>query len=354
MPAPNEGIHNDVERVKKLTLLTRYLNEIEFADPGWLFLLILLPILAGWRVSRGKGLSASLLVSSLKGFQNTPSWKRALRGLLPVLRLFAITCLILAMARPQSHRDEKRAEGDGIDIVLCLDVSGSMLAQDFLPSRLEAAKEVAAEFVMNRPTDRFGIVVFAGESFTQCPVTSDHDVVREQIYGVKGGFMADGTSIGSGLASSLDRLRNSASKSRVVILLTDGENNGGLIDPVTARKMAVSLGIKVYTIGIGSEGFAPTPVQSPTGGIIMQQEKVNIDEDLLRGIANETGAKYFRVRDQEGLRVVYNEIDQMEKTRIDIVSSRLSTERFQPFAIAAMIFILLEMIAAFTFFRKFP
>lgn len=229
-----------------------------------------------------------------------------------------------------------------------------MLAQDFLPSRLEAAKEVAASFVLNRPTDRFGLVVFAGESFTQCPVTSDHDVVREQIYGVKGGFMADGTAIGSGLASSLDRLRESPAKSRVVILLTDGENNGGLIDPVTAKKMAVALGIKVYTIGIGTEGFAPTPVQAPGGGVVMQQEKVNIDEKLLGEIAKETGARYFRARDIEGLRVIYGEIDRMEKVKVDILSSRKTTERFQPFAIAAMIFIFLDLLTRFTLFRKFP
>ncbi len=335
-------------------MLNRYLQDIEFAYPELLFLLLLVPILGGWYISRVNRQAASLRVSSLQRFHNTVSWKRTFRHFGLVFRLLAIACLILALARPQTYNDIKKAEGEGVDIVLCIDVSGSMLAQDFKPNRLEAAKEVAAEFVSNRPTDRFGLVIFAGESFTQCPVTSDHEVVRAQIFGVRGGFMVDGTAIGSGLATSLDRLRSSQSKSKVVILLTDGENNGGLIDPKTAKEMAKTLGIKVYTIGIGSEGMAPTPVQTPGGGIIMQQEKVNIDEKLLNEIARETGAKYFRAKGNESLKGVYQEIDQLEKTKIDITSNRRYTEKYFPFAFAAILFIFLEQLLKYTVFRKFP
>ena len=197
------------------------------------------------------------------------------------------------------------------------------------------------------------LVVFAGESFTQCPITSDHKMLIAQIYGIRGGFMADGTAIGSGLATSVDRLRSSTSKSRVVVLLTDGENNGGLIDPKTAKEIAKSLGIKVYTIGVGTEGFAPTPVQTP-GGIVMQQEKVNIDEKLLTEIAKETGGKYFRARDNESLKNIYTEIDALEKTKIEINTTRKYTEKFYPLAFLALLFLLLEVFFRYTVFRKFP
>jgi Ca-activated chloride channel family protein len=335
-------------------VLSGYLNNIEFAHPQLLFLLLMLPVLGGWYISRVNRQAASLKVSSLRSFHNTASWKRTFRHAGIVFRLLALGCLIIALARPRSYYDEQKAEGEGIDIVLCIDVSGSMLAQDFQPNRLEAAKEVAADFVQNRPTDRFGVVIFAGESFTQCPLTTDHEMVRSQIYGIRGGFMVDGTAIGSGLATSVDRLSSSRAKSRAVVLLTDGENNGGLIDPQTAREIAKSMGIKVYTIGMGSEGFAPTPVQTPGGGIIMQQERVNIDEKLLEQIARETGGRYFRARGNESLKEVYGEIDKLEKTKIDIIRNRKYTDRFFPFAFAALAFIFIELLLKFTIFRKFP
>jgi Ca-activated chloride channel family protein len=310
--------------------------------------------MGGWYVSRMLRQQASMQVSSLKSFHNTASWKRTLRHVVLLLRLLAISCLILALARPQTSYEEKKTEGEGIDIVLCIDVSGSMLAQDFTPNRLEAAKQVAADFVGRRPTDRIGLVIFAGESFTQCPITTDHRMLTSQIYSVQGGFMVDGTAIGSGLATSVDRLRNAVTKTKVVVLLTDGENNGGLIDPRTAKEIAKTMGVRVYTIGVGTEGFAPTPVQTPGGGIVMQQEKVNIDEKLLTEIAGETGGKYFRARDNKGLQSIYGEIDQLEKTRIDINISRRYNEKFHPFAIAALIFILLEVWLRYTVFRKYP
>ena len=339
---------------KRRTLINNYLRHIEFAYPQVLFALLLVPVLAGWYISRMQRQTAAMQVSSLSRFHNTASWKRSLRHIVPILRLTAITALILAIARPQTHRDERHAEGEGVDIILCIDVSGSMLAQDFKPNRMEAARDVATDFVGNRPTDRFGLVIFAGESFTLCPLTSDHDMVRTQIQNMRGGFMVDGTAIGSGLATSVDRLKNSKAKSRIVILLTDGENNGGLIDPKTAKEIARALNVKVYTIGIGTEGFAPTPVATPGGGIIMQQEKVNIDEKLLGEIARETGAKYYRARGNDALVEIYKDIDKLEKTKVDISSTRNYTEKFYPLAWIALICLFLEALLRYTVFRKFP
>lgn len=268
--------------------------------------------------------------------------------------MLALAAIITALARPQSHNDERNVEGDGIDIVLCIDVSGSMLAQDFHPNRLEAAKKVAEDFVRNRPADRIGLVIFAGESFTQCPITSDHAVLESQIQQIDGSFLVDGTAIGSGLTTSVDRLRTSETKTKVIILLTDGENNGGLIDPKTAKEIAKSYNIKVYTIGIGSEGYASTPVEGPGGRVVMQQEKVNIDEGLLKEIASETGGRYFRAKDNQTLAGIYSDIDQLEKTKLTITVTRRYTERFQPLVFLAIGFILIELLLRFTVFRQFP
>jgi Ca-activated chloride channel family protein len=335
-------------------MIRDYFSHIEFAYPQLLFLLLLIPLLVGWYISRNNSRLASLTVSSLKSFHNTSSWKRSLRHAGILLRVLALSSLIIAMARPRSVHELKRTEGEGIDVVLCIDVSGSMLAQDLSPNRLEAAKQVAAEFVKFRPTDRIGLVIFAGESFTQCPITSDHDMLVAQIYGIRSGFMLDGTAIGSGLATSADRLRSGTASSRVVVLLTDGENNGGLIDPRTAKEIARTLGIRVYTIGVGTEGYAPTPVQTPGGEVIMQQEKVNIDEKLLREIALETGGRYFRARDNASLQQIYSEIDKLEKTKVEIQTSTRYAEKFHPLVMAALLFIFLELLLRFTVFRKFP
>lgn len=271
-----------------------------------------------------------------------------------ILRLLAIACIIMALARPQTRFSEELVSGEGVDIVLCIDVSGSMLAQDFTPNRLEAAKEVAANFVDSRKTDRIGVVIFSGESFTLCPLTTDKAVLKAQIYNIQSGLLEDGTAIGSGLATGADRLRNSTSKSKVVILLTDGENNGGQIPPVTAKEIAKKLGIRVYTIGVGTEGFAPIPVQANDGTIVMQREKVNIDEKLLTQIADETGGKYFRAKDNEGLGKIYAEIDQLEKSRIEVTSLQRATERFLPLVLAAIGFIFLEWLLRLTLLKKFP
>jgi Ca-activated chloride channel homolog len=229
-----------------------------------------------------------------------------------------------------------------------------MMAQDFTPNRMEAAKEVAANFAANRPTDRIGLVIFSGESFTLCPLTTDQQVLSAQIYNIQSGLLEDGTAIGSGLATSVDRLRSSKSKSKVVILLTDGENNGGQIPPLTAKELAKATGVRVYTIGVGTEGFAQTPMQTQTGTVVMQREKVNIDEKLLTQIANETGGKYFRAKDNESLKNIYSEIDKLEKSKIEVTALKRYAEKFFPFAIAAVALLLLEMLLRFTLFKKFP
>jgi Ca-activated chloride channel family protein len=330
-----------------------WFQHITFAYPGFFGLFAIIPLLVFWywrKTEKGQG---SVIVSTIRNFDRVWSWKNLFRHLLFVLRLLAILSIILALARPQIRNDEQIVNGEGIDIMLCLDISGSMLAQDFTPSRMEAAKNVASEFIDNRPADRIGLVIFSGESFTMCPLTSDRAVLKSQLFNVQSGLLEDGTAIGSGLATSVDRLRSSQSKSKVIILLTDGENNGGLIDPNTAKEIAKSVGVRVYTIGMGTEGYASVPVQTATG-IIMQKEKVSIDEKLLTQIANETGGKYYRAIDNESLHNIYGDIDKLEKSKVEITSLKRYSEQFFPFALAAAALLLLEMILRFTIFRKFP
>ena len=281
------------------------------------------------------------------------SWKTSFRHLPFVFRLLAIIFIIAAIARPQTMYEEQNAEGEGVDIVLCIDVSGSMTAQDLTPNRLEAAKNVAIDFVNKRLTDRIAIVIFSGESFTQCPLTTDHAVLISAIENIRNGLLEDGTAIGSGLGTSVDRLRTSKSKSKVVILLTDGENNGGLIDPQTAKEIAKAFQVKVYTIGVGTDGYAPQPVNTPMG-VVMQQGKVSIDEKLLKQIAGETGGKYFRAKDNAGLTGIYDEINSLEKSKVEISTRTRYTEKFFPFVVAALALLFLEMLLKFTVFRKFP
>lgn len=336
-------------------MIIDYFNSIDFAWPWVLWLLLGLPALAWWYWKSGSRNKGGLLVSSTAIYRRTNrSFKLRFRHLPFILRLLSLACIIVALARPQSHFDQEQVQGEGVDIVLTLDVSGSMLAQDFSPNRLEAAKAVAIDFVDSRKTDRVAVVIFSGESFTLVPLTTDKNVLKSQINSIQSGLLEDGTAIGSGLATAADRLRLSKSASKVVILLTDGENNGGQIPPVTAKEIAKNLGIKVYTIGVGSEGYAPIPVQDGSGRVVMQREKVNIDEKLLTEIAEETGGKYFRVSDNEGLTRVYNEIDQLEKSTIEVTSLRQFTERYKPLVIAAFLLLLLEWVLRFTVFRKIP
>ena len=329
-------------------------KNIEFAHPQFFALLLILPIMILWYVTGNNKQQGTLIVSSTGPFGRADSWKTFFRHTPFVLRVFGLIALIIALARPQTRNDEQIVTGQGIDIILCMDVSGSMLAQDFLPNRLEAMKQVAVEFVEKRPTDRIGLVVFAGESFTVCPITTDRNMLKSHILGAQSSFLADGTAIGDGLSTSVERLRGSKAKSRVIILLTDGENQGGLIDPLTAKEIAKSDGVKVYTVGMGTEGYASAPMQNETGQVTIQRQKVNIDEPLLRQIAGETGGLYFRARDNTSLQNIYTEIDKLEKTKVDISVLKRYTEQFLPFAIAAAIFILLELVLRYTIFRKFP
>ena len=296
---------------------------------------------------------ASFKVPSGKRFKGLSSWKPLFRHALFFLRLLAMVAIIIALARPQTQHTEQEVDGKGIDIILCIDISGSMTAQDFKPNRMEAAKQVAANFVDQRPTDRIGIVIFSGESFTQCPLTTDKAVLHNAIDNIQSGLLVDGTSIGDGLATGVDRLRNSQSKSKVIILLTDGENNGGLIGPANAKEIAKTFGVKVYTIGVGTEGYAPLPIQTELG-VVNQEMKVTIDEKLLKEIATETGGKYYRAKDNNALERVYKEIDGLEKSKVSITSYTRYTEKFFPFVILALFFLLTETILRYTVFKKFP
>ncbi|HVY74428.1 MAG TPA: VWA domain-containing protein [Puia sp.] len=334
-------------------MLYDWLRNTHFAQPLFFALFALMPVFIYWYIKPPLRLQGTFIVSGIRNLGGGKSWKTMLRHALFVLRLLAISSIIIALARPQTGSEQQTTTGEGIDIVLCLDISGSMLAQDFTPNRMEAAKQVAAAFIDGRPTDRIGLVIFAGESFTMCPLTTDHAVLKNQLFNVQSGLLEDGTAIGSGLATGVERLRASQSKSKVIILLTDGEDNGGRLDPNTAKEIAKSFGVRVYTVGMGTEGFAPVPIQTPSG-IIMQREKVSIDEKLLTQIANETGGKYFRAKDNESLSGIYKEIDRLEKSKFEVHTFTHYTEKFLPFVIAAAIFVLLEWVLRFTIFRKFP
>ncbi len=329
-----------------------YFNNIVFGKPEFFFLFALIPLMIAWEVIKGSR-TGVVRVSSTEGLDDLRTWKNSLRQIPFILRLMGISLIIIALARPQTRNDQQQNEGEGVDIVLCIDVSGSMTAQDFTPNRMEAAKKVASDFVDQRQSDRIGIVIFSGESFTQCPLTTDHSVLKLQIEQIRNGLLEDGTAIGSGLATGVDRLRSSTSKSKVIILLTDGVNNGGQIDPAYAKELAKLYKIKVYTIGVGTDGYAPTPVNTPMG-IVMQNAKVEIDETLLTNIANETGGKYFRAKDNASLKNIYDEIDKLEKSKIRVTTYHRSTERFLPFALAAFVFLFLEAVLRFTIFKKFP
>ena len=327
------------------------LKHLTFAHPFYFALLIVIPFMVWWQ-SRRRGHNPAMRLTTTAGFKKVQPGNRArYRGVLFVLRLIAIVAIVTALARPQSTNTTINNDTEGIDIVMGIDVSGSMLAEDFKPNRIEAAKAVALEFVDKRPTDRMGLVIFSGESFTMCPITIDHNVLKEQIMQVKSGMIMDGTSIGMGLATAVDRLRNSKAKSRIIILMTDGVNNMGLIDPITALEIAKAYKIKVYTIGVGTQGQAIIPVQTPLG-TQKQMMPVEIDEPLLRQIAGETGGKYFRATNNKSLETIYNDIDKMEKTSIEVTSFKRYAELFFPFALIAVCCLSVEMLLRYTVFKS--
>lgn len=327
---------------------------MEFLHPKYLYLLLLLIPLTAWYVVRLSKAQASFRLASANAFNGMkPGFRVYMRHFPFILRLLSLTLVIVVIARPQSVSSWEESETQGIDIVMALDVSGSMLAQDLQPDRLQAARKVAAEFITDRSNDNIGLVIFAGESFTQCPLTTDHKVLLNLLNEINFGMIDDGTAIGLGLATSVNRLKDSQSQSKVVILLTDGTNNSGQIAPLTAADLARSYGIRVYTVGVGTKGMAPTPVNTPYG-IRMQNMPVDIDEETLTEIAAMTGGQYFRAHDTEGLRQVYNEIDEMEKYLISVQNVTRRQELFLPWALAALALILLELLLRRTWLRSIP
>ncbi len=330
-------------------------KHIEFAHPAFFGLLVLIPVMIYWYIARQQRRQVAMEMSSLQGLKGLPvSWKVRLRPLLLVLRLVAFAALVVALARPQTSNTSESIDSEGIDIVLAMDISGSMLAQDLQPDRLEAAKRVAMNFVDSRISDRIGLVIFSGESFTQCPITTDHGVLKNQIAQVKSGMLQDGTAIGMGLATSVERLRTSKAKSKVIILLTDGVNNTGLIDPLTALEIAKAFKIRVYTIGVGTIGKAPFPMTMPDGSIQMQMQDVQLDEPLMKKISVETGGKYFRATSNKELENIYGEIDKLEKTKVEITSYKRFAEHFFTLAMLALACMLLEVVLRYTVFRSLP
>ncbi|MDE0535936.1 vWA domain-containing protein [Tenacibaculum sp. L6] len=331
-------------------------NNFEFHSPEFLWLLILIPLLAFWSFYSRKKDSAKLKMSSTKGFKIQGSILPKLKPLLYLLRLLALTCLIIALARPRNVAVSKKTKTNrGIDIVMAIDVSASMLAKDLQPNRLEALKRVATDFVNRRPNDRIGIVVYAGESFTQTPITSDKSIVKRTISEIKWGQLDDGTAIGMGLGSAVNRLKESEAKSKVIILLTDGVNNAGFVDPKTATELAKGNEIKVYTIGIGTNGMAPVPwARDPrTGKISFKNQPVEIDEALLKHIASETNGKYFRATNNTKLKEIYDEIDKLEKTKIEEFKYYNYSEKYRLLVFLAGIFLLLEFLLKNTLFKSF-
>lgn len=330
-------------------------KNIEFAQPLFCWLLLLVPVMIYWYFARRKRQQGAMQVSSLEGLKGLPvSWKVRFRPLLLALRILAFTALVVALARPQTSNTSENIDSEGIDIVLSIDISGSMLAEDLRPNRMEAAKKVAMDFVDSRISDRIGLVIFSGESFTQCPITTDHAVLKNQIMQVKSGMLQDGTAIGMGLATAVDRLRNSKAKSKVIILLTDGVNNTGLVDPHTALEIAKAFKIRVYTVGVGTYGKAPFPMPMPDGTVQMVMQDVQIDEPLMKKISKETGGKYFRATNTTDLQQVYKDIDQLEKTKVEITSYKRFSEHFFLLAMIALACILLETILRYSVFRSLP
>lgn len=325
-----------------------------FHNPEYLLgLLVLIPMVY-WYLKELNHSDASLQISSHRSLSDFPgSTKVKLRNVPYYLRFLAIALLVIAIARPQSSNSWRTENTEGIDIMISLDISGSMLAEDFRPNRLEASKSVANEFILSRPNDNIGLALFAGKSFTQCPLTTDHAVLINLFNSISYGMIEDGTAIGLGLANAVNRLKESKAKSKVVILLTDGDNNRGDIAPVTAGDLAKALGIRVYTIGVGSYGMVNIPVQTPLGQQYQQIESA-FDEQPLKEIAAMTGGKYFRATNNEKLRSIYAEIDQMEKTKINVREYNKKYEEFFLFVIAAFVLLIVEFLLRNVYLRKIP
>ena len=326
-----------------------------FANPTYLYLLLLLIPMIGWYIWKLCKSQASLQVSSSEAFDapGATSWKVYLRHVPFALRMAAIAVLIIILARPQSTNSWQNTSTEGIDIVMAMDISSSMLAQDFKPNRLEASKDVAASFINGRPNDNIGVVVFAAESFTQCPLTTDHTVLLNLFKDIQPGIIQDGTAIGLGLANAVSRIKDSQAKSKVIILLTDGVNNAGEIAPVTAAEIAKTFGIRVYAIGVGTQGTAPYPFQTAFG-VQYQDIPVEIDEPTLKQIASTTGGQYFRATDNSSLKEIYSEIDKMEKTKISVQQYIKKQEEYKNWALLLFALLLVEILLRNTLLRNIP
>jgi Ca-activated chloride channel family protein len=329
---------------------------MDFLWPENFMLFGLIPFMLWWYVKKANNNQATMQVSTIQSFQ-VSTFKTRMRHLPFVFRLLAVIALVFALARPQKRNDQQQAQGEGIDIVLCMDVSGSMGSRDILPSRMEVAKEVAEQFVRSRPVDRIGLVIFSGESFTQCPLTTDRNTLITQIQTLESRrFLKDGTVIGEGLATAVARLAESEAKSRVIILLTDGKEDAPdtrLIDPLTALEIAKTNGVKIYSIGMGAIASNIVEIVGKAEG--NKNPAIDfLDEELLGKMASQTGGKYFRAKDKEGLENIYKQIDQLEKSKIEVTSYKRFEELFWPFAIAAMVFLFLEILFKYTVLKRFP
>ncbi|RTY95821.1 VWA domain-containing protein [Flavobacterium sp. GT3R68] len=332
------------------------MGNVTFLDPGFFWLFLLLPLLIVWQIWKRNQQTATLKISSLKGFKTSKSFLAKLKPFLFALRLLALSSLIVAMARPRTvDVSSKTKTTKGIDIVMAIDVSGSMLAKDLKPNRMEGLKTVAESFVEARPNDRIGLVVYASEAYTKTPVTSDKAVVLEAIRSIKyDNVLQDGTGIGMGLATAVNRLKDSEAKSKIIILLTDGVNNSGFIEPETASEIAKEYGIKVYTIGIGTNGMAEFPYAiAPNGQFLFRMMKVEIDERLMKSIAEKTGGKYFRATSNKKLETIYDEINKLETTEIEELKFYDFDEKFRPFALLAGMLLLIEIGLRNTLFKSF-
>jgi Ca-activated chloride channel family protein len=331
-------------------------DTIEFLNKEFFWLLLALPIAILWYVFKHNKQTAELKISSIKGFKSSSAIWTKLRHVLFVLRLIALALLITALARPRTvDVSTKTRTTRGIDIVMAIDVSASMLAKDLRPNRLEALKEVAADFINGRPNDRIGLVEYAGEAYTKTPITSDKSIVLRSLRDIKyNTIIESGTAIGMGLATAVNRLKDSRAKSKVIILLTDGVNNSGFIDPKIASELAVEYGIKTYTIGLGTNGMALSPIGiNPNGSFRYGRQQVEIDEDLLKEIAEVTGGKYFRATNNEKLAEIYKEINKLEKTEVEEKKYYNYDEKYRPLVILAGLLLLIELVLRNTIFRSF-
>ncbi|RFM26576.1 vWA domain-containing protein [Deminuibacter soli] len=335
-------------------MLTEWYKHIEFAYTWVLGFLLLIPILAFEYFRRHNKTQAAMLVTTTHFVKDVKSVRTTLRHFPFILRCLALVFLIVALARPRQRFSEEQLNGEGIDIVLCFDISGSMTEKDFTPNRLEAAKAVATDFVKGRPGDRIGIVIFSNQSFTLCPITVDHNTVQAQIDNIQSGYLQDeGTAIGSGLATSVDRLRNSKSRSKIVVLLTDGVDFGGAVPPDIARDMAKLYHVKVYTIGVGSEKEMEEVVQTPFGPVT-QKKKLEFNEGLLKDLATATGGQYFHATDKEALQKIYGSINQLEKSKVEVNTYTRYNDKFYIWLMIGLGLLTLELIMRYTVFRKFP